>query len=60
MSTKTYEELRAQVLKLQAEGALPKTLSRDEKIDWAYGNTVIENENVTRQMVEEAYDSKAR
>jgi hypothetical protein len=29
-------------------------------IDWAYGNTVIENENVTREMVETAFDTKAR
>ena len=59
MSQNTYEKLRAQVRLLQEEGRLSKTLTRDEKIDWAYGNTVIENADVTRAMVETAYDTKA-
>jgi hypothetical protein len=56
----SYEELRARVRQLQAEGQLSKELTREEMIDWAYGNTVIENENVTREMVETAFDTKAR
>ncbi|MBI4953991.1 MAG: hypothetical protein HY908_18345 [Myxococcales bacterium] len=56
----TYEELHARVKQLQAEGRLATTLSRDEKIDWAYGNTVIENASITREMVESAYDMKMR
>ena len=58
MAGKTYEELRARVKELQADGSLTKTLSRDEKIDWAYGNTKIENDSVTREMVATAYDQR--
>jgi hypothetical protein len=58
MQNKTYEELRAKVRELQEQGKLGKTLTADEKIDWAYGNTVIENKDVTREMVEDAYATK--
>ena len=58
-TTRTYEELMAQVQRLQDEGKLSKHLTAEEKIDWAYGNTVIENPDVTRQMVEEAYEKRA-
>ena len=58
-TTRTYEELMAQVQRLQSEGKLPKHLTAEEKIDWAFGNTVIENPDVTRRMVEEAYDKRA-
>jgi hypothetical protein len=57
MSQNTYEKLRAQVRLLQEQGRLATTLTREEKIDWAYGNTVIENQDVTREMVEAAYDA---
>lgn len=62
MNTKrsTYEELRDKVRTLQEQGQLSKTLSREEMVDWAFGNTVIENSDVTRQMVETAYDTKPR
>jgi hypothetical protein len=59
-TTKTYEELMAEVQHLQNEGKLSKHLTAEEKIDWAYGNTVIENPEVTRQMVEEAYKRNPR
>ncbi len=55
---RTYEELRAKVRELQQNGRLSKTLTADEKIDWAFGNTVIENEAVTREMVSTAYATK--
>lgn len=58
-TTPTYEELMAQVQRLQSEGKLSKHLTAEEKIDWAYGNTVIENPDVTRQMVEEAYGKRS-
>jgi hypothetical protein len=54
----TYEELRERVRKLQESGELSKELTAEEKIDWAFGNTVIENESVTRAMVETAYATK--
>src|SRR5690606_15349741 len=49
---RTYEELRAKIRELQQSGRLSKTLTADEKIDWAFGNTVIENAAITREMVE--------
>lgn len=52
-----YEALRAQVSKLQEKGSLPKKLTRDDAVDWVYGNTAIENPNITRAMVERAYDA---
>jgi len=55
MANTTYEELRAKVRELQESGKLAKTLTAEEKIDWAYGNTVIENDAVTREMVQTAY-----
>jgi hypothetical protein len=58
MATNTYEELHAKVLELQKQGRLDKTLTAEEKIDFAYGNTKIENDSVTRAMVEKAYDTR--
>lgn len=54
----TYEELRKKVRQLQEKGELSKELSPEEKVDFAYGNTVIENEAVTRVMVEHAYATR--
>ncbi len=51
-----YEALRAQVKQAQDDGRLSKTLSREEMIDWAYGNVAIHNPAVTREMVAAAYD----
>jgi len=45
---KTYEELLSEVRLLQDAGRLPVRPSRDQRIDWAYGNTKIENSTVTR------------
>jgi hypothetical protein len=58
MENRTYEELHARVLELQEQGKLSKTLTAEEKIDWAYGNTKIENDDVTREMVEQAYNTR--
>lgn len=57
MATK-YQELQKRVRELQASGELSKTLSAEEKIDWAYGNTVIENPDITLDMVKTAYSNK--
>lgn len=54
----TYEELKEKIRQLQEAGQLSKSLSPEEKMDWAYGNTVIENKSVTREMVRAAYDAK--
>lgn len=57
MST-TYEELLAEVQKLQSAGSLPVQPTRDQRVDWAYGNTKIENPDITREMAERAVDAK--
>ena len=58
MSEKTYEELLAEVTRLQDQGRLPLHPTRDQRIDWAYGNTKIENADITRDMAARAVDSK--
>jgi hypothetical protein len=58
MSDKTYEELLAEVTLLQDQGRVPLHPTRDQRIDWAYGNTKIENAEITREMAERAVDSK--
>jgi hypothetical protein len=58
MSDKTYEELLAEVTQLQDQGRVPLHPTRDQRIDWAYGNTKIENAEITREMAERAVDSK--
>jgi hypothetical protein len=49
-----YEALKAEVRSQQQAGKLPKTVSSADRADWAYGNAVIENDNVTREMAEKA------
>ena len=39
----TYEQLLAEVQKLKAAGSIPEQPTREQRIDWAYGNTKIEN-----------------
>jgi hypothetical protein len=52
----TYEDLKQKAKRLQVEGNLRVTLTTAERADWAYGNAVIENHRVTRQMAEKAVD----
>jgi hypothetical protein len=56
--SKSYEELLAEVRRLQDAGQLPVRPTREQRIDWAYGNTKIENSAVTREMAERAVDEK--
>jgi hypothetical protein len=56
--SKSYEELLAEVRRLQDSGQLPVRPTREQRIDWAYGNTKIENDDVTREMAERAVDEK--
>jgi hypothetical protein len=55
---KTYEELLNEVRVLQDAGRLPIRPTREQRVDWAYGNTKIENSTVTREMAERAVDGK--
>lgn len=58
MPDKTYEQLRREVRALQDEGKLPTQVTREQAADWAFGNTVIENEDVTLEMAERAAEEK--
>ncbi|MDP9000262.1 MAG: hypothetical protein M3O46_09145 [Myxococcota bacterium] len=56
--SRSYEELLSEVRRLQDAGKLPVRPTREQRIDWAYGNTKIENSAVTREMAERAVDEK--
>jgi hypothetical protein len=58
MESKTYDELLAEVRHLQDVGSLPTRPTREQRADWAYGNTKIENGAVTREMAEHAVAAK--
>lgn len=53
-----YETLKAKVQSMLAEGQIEPTPTREQRIDFAYGNTKIENADITREMVEQAVDAK--
>lgn len=55
-----YDVLKAQALQALAEGTLEPTPSREQRIDLAYGNAVMSNEQVTRAMVAQAVDAKPK
>jgi hypothetical protein len=55
---KTYDELLSEVRVLQDAGRLPLRPTREQRIDWAYGNTKIENSTITREMAERAVDAE--
>jgi hypothetical protein len=52
--SQTYEQLKARVLQLRQEGRVQVWPTHEERVDWVYGNTKIENEDITREMVEQA------
>jgi hypothetical protein len=54
----SYEELLAEVRLLHDAGKLPVRPTREQRVDWAYGNAKIENSDVTREMAERAVDEK--
>ena len=56
----TYDDLKSKVQKAQAAGQIDRVPSREQRIDFAYGNTKIENEAVTREMAERAVDATER
>jgi hypothetical protein len=59
-SAKSYEELVIEAKRLQAEGALPKEPTREQRISWAYGQTKLENSAVTREDAVRAVDQKTK
>lgn len=54
MANETYEALKAEVQRLKARGVLRDRPNDEERADWAYGTTVIENADVTRDMATKA------
>jgi hypothetical protein len=55
---KAYENLVAEAKRLQREGALPSEPTREQRISWAYGQTKIENSEVTLEDAIRAVDAK--
>jgi hypothetical protein len=55
---RTYENLRRHIRELQDAGKLSKWPTLEERADWAYGNAVIENDQVTREMAQKAVSEK--
>lgn len=53
-----YEELKRQIQQLQREGKLPSEPTHEQRVDWAYGNTALDCEGVTRDMAERAVSNK--
>jgi hypothetical protein len=53
----TYDELKAKVQELARDGRLSPVPTREQRIDFAYGNTKLENDNVTIEMVTRAVDA---
>lgn len=51
-----YDDLKAKVQALLAAGRIQAVPDRAQRIDFAYGNTKLENEDVTREMAEKAVD----
>jgi hypothetical protein len=56
----TYDDLKNKIQKAMAAGQIDRVPSREQRIDFAYGNTKIENEAVTREMCERAVDALDR
>lgn len=55
-----YDDLKAEVQRLLSAGQIDRFPTREQRIDFAYGNTKIENELVTREMAERAVDASDR
>jgi hypothetical protein len=51
-------ELQREVRRLQKEGRLPVWPTDEQRADWAFGNTVIENAAVTFEMAQRAVEAK--
>ncbi len=46
----TFEKLKAELHRLREAGAISGSPTPEERADWAYGTTKIENEEITREM----------
>ncbi len=61
--TDTPDSLRAAFAEIRARqdaGELPRGVTPSARADWAYGNAVIENDAVTREMATAAVERRGR
>jgi hypothetical protein len=49
-----YEELKRRIQELCDLGLIDRWPSREQRIDWAFGQAAIENPAITREMVARA------
>lgn len=54
----TYDEIKTRLQKLLAEGKITGRPTDEQRIDWAYGNTVMENPKITRELVRQVFYEK--
>jgi hypothetical protein len=45
-----YDKLKDELRRMRAAGEITGSPTPEERADWAYGNTKIENDAVTREM----------
>jgi hypothetical protein len=55
-STKDLLDRAAQLVRERGGSVV---LSAEERVDWAFGNAVIENQRITRELVQRAADERA-
>ena len=58
MAKRTYDNLKSKVQALVAQGKIPREPTREQRIDIVYGNTKMENSEITMAMVVDAIDRK--
>ncbi len=56
----SVSKMLAEVRRQQEIGAIPRQASAEQRIDWAYGNTKIENEDVTMEMARRVVSRTSR
>ena len=54
----SYNELKERIQELQNTGKLPTKPTDEQRVDWAYGNTAIDCQGVTRDMAERVVADK--
>lgn len=52
--SRSYEQLKKEIVKGMSKGVLPKIPTDAQRADFAYGNTKLSNDAVTKEMAEEA------
>ena len=55
-----YEEMKNELVRLANSGKIPSRPTREQRVDFAYGNAKIENDRITRELTERATDNDRR